>query len=146
LPEILQVAGVRVPGAGRDGGRIPDIRVWGKAPARAVWLSVAELLLVIEIVSPGSEAMDEVTKRREYAAAGIPQYWVVDRDDAQTVTLYQLASKATYAERAKMPLAWLLQTSPVDHIDSGDCRPRNLTGACALCGGNSPKACVMGSL
>jgi Uma2 family endonuclease len=61
--------------------------------------------------------MDEVIKRREYASAGIPQYWVVDRDDAQTVTLYQLAGAATYAERAKLPLAWLLQTSPGDHLD-----------------------------
>jgi Uma2 family endonuclease len=87
--------------------------VWSKTPARGVWLSVAELLLLIEIVSPGSEAMDEVTKRREDALAGIPHYWVVDRDDALTVTLYQL----TYAERAKMPLAWLLQTQPGDHLD-----------------------------
>jgi Uma2 family endonuclease len=91
--------------------------VWSKAPPRAIWLSVDELLLVVEIVSPGSEAMDEVTKRREYAAAGIPQYWVVDRGDALTVTLYQLSAEATYAERAKMPLAWLLQTSPGDHLD-----------------------------
>jgi Uma2 family endonuclease len=54
-------------------------------------------------------------KRREYASAGIPQYWVVDRDDAQTVTLYQLSTAETYAERAKMPLVWLLQTDPSDH-------------------------------
>ncbi|MEU8818311.1 Uma2 family endonuclease [Actinoplanes sp. NPDC048796] len=115
--QILQVAGVRVPGTGQDGGRIPDLSVWDKPPPRAVWLAVTDLLLVIEIVSPGSEAMDEVTKRREYAIAGIPQYWVVDRDDAHTVTLYQLSADATYAERAKMPLAWLLQTSPADHLD-----------------------------
>ena len=91
--------------------------MWSKAPPRGVWLAVAELLLVVEIVSPGSEAMDEVTKRREYALAGIPQYWVVDRDDAQTVILYQLSSAATYSERAKMPLAWLPQTNPSDHLD-----------------------------
>jgi Uma2 family endonuclease len=115
--QVLQVAGIRVPGQGGDGGRIPDVSVWAKAPPRAVWLSVAELLLVIEIVSPGSEAMDEVIKCREYASAGIPQYWVVDRDDAQTVTLYQLAKESTYVERAKMPLTWLLQTKPGDHLD-----------------------------
>lgn len=115
--QVLQVAGIRVPGPGRDGGRIPDISVWSKAPPRGVWLSVAELLLVIEIVSPGSEAMDEVTKRHEYASAGIPQYWVVERDAAQTVTLFQLSSETAYTERAKMPLAWLLQTNPSDHLD-----------------------------
>ena len=71
---------------------------------------------MVEIVLPGSEAMDEVTKRREYASAGIPQYWVVDRDDAQTVTLHQLSRADDYLERAKMPLAWLLQTDPSDHL------------------------------
>jgi Uma2 family endonuclease len=114
--QVLQVAGIRVPGAGREGGRTPDLSVWSKPPPRGVWLSVAELLLVVEIVSPGSEAMDEVTKRREYASAGIPQYWVVDRDAAQTVTLYQLSSEAAYIERAKMPLVWLQQTNPSDHL------------------------------
>ncbi|MFF5178132.1 Uma2 family endonuclease [Micromonospora sp. NPDC000316] len=71
----------------------------------------------MEIVSPGSEAMDSVTKVREYASVGIPQYWVVDRDGAQTVTLHRLARDGAYEERARMPLAWLLQTAPADHLD-----------------------------
>ncbi|MEU4688368.1 Uma2 family endonuclease [Actinoplanes sp. NPDC023714] len=114
--QVLQVAGIRVPGPGRDGGRIPDISVWQQPPPRGVWLAVTGLLLVIEIVSPGSEAMDEVTKRREYASAGIPRYWVVDRDEAQTVTVYQLAAPGAYTERARMPLAWLLRTDPGDQL------------------------------
>ena len=81
-----------------------------------MWLDVADLLLVIEIVSPGSEAMDGVVKRSEDARAGIPRYWVVDRDAAQTVTLHELGAAGTYREKAKMPLAWLLNTSPVDHL------------------------------
>jgi Uma2 family endonuclease len=117
--QVLQAAGVRVPGPDGDGGRIPDMSVWSKPPPSGVWLPVADLLLVIEIVSRGSAALDEVTKRREYATAGIPQYWVVDRDAAQTVSLCQLAGDSTYEERARMPLAWLLQTSPADHISSG---------------------------
>ena len=48
---------------------------------------------------------------------GIPQYWVVDRDGAQTVTLHRLAGQGGYEERARMPLAWLLQTSPAEHLD-----------------------------
>jgi Uma2 family endonuclease len=80
-----------------------------------VWLTIADLLLVLEIVSPGSAAMDEVVKRREYAAAGIPRYWLVERDTAQTVTLYVLGSDKAYDVAAKMPLAWLLQTRPADH-------------------------------
>jgi Uma2 family endonuclease len=114
--QLLQVAGIQIPGPDGTGGRIPDVSVWQKPPPRSVWLTVTGLLLVIEIMSPGSEALDEVTKRHEYASAGVPQYWVVDRDVAQTVTLYRLVADGSYVERAKMPLAWLLQTAPTDHL------------------------------
>lgn len=116
--QVLQVAGIRLPGSGGTGGRIPDLSVWAKPPPRGVWLAVDGLILVVEIVSPGSEAIDQVTKRHEYAAAGIPQYWVIDRDSAQTVTLYHLGPDEGYQERAKMPLAWLLQTAPADHVNA----------------------------
>ncbi|MFG1882347.1 Uma2 family endonuclease [Micromonospora sp. NPDC049102] len=78
---------------------------------------MTEIALVVEIVSPGSEAMDSVTKVREYASAGIGQYWVVDRDGPQTVTLHRLGGDGSYEEHAKVPLAWLLQSSPADHLD-----------------------------
>jgi Uma2 family endonuclease len=63
--------------------------VWSKAQADGVWLPVDDVLLAVEIISPGSEGVDTVTKRREYAAAGIP--------------------------RATMPLAWVLNTAPAEH-------------------------------
>jgi Uma2 family endonuclease len=63
--------------------------------------------------------MDQVIKLREYAQAGIPRYWFVDRDVAQTVTLHVLAADKTYQVAAKMPLAWLLQTAPADHHIDG---------------------------
>lgn len=34
--------------------------------------------LVMEIISPESRHRDTVTKRSEYAQAGIPEYWIVD--------------------------------------------------------------------
>ena len=34
--------------------------------------------LVLEVVSPDDEARDLVTKRREYAQAGIEHYWILD--------------------------------------------------------------------
>jgi Uma2 family endonuclease len=71
---------------------------------------------VIEIVSPGSAAMDEMIKRQEYANAGIPRYWVVDRDVAQTVILYCLDRNGEYAVATKVPLSWLLNTAPADHL------------------------------
>ena len=115
--QVLQAAGVRISGPEGDGGRIPDLTVWRKPPPRGVWSAAGDIALVIEIVSPGSEATDSVTKVREYASAGIPQYWVVDRDGGQTVTLHRLAGQGGYEERARMPLAWLLQTSPAEHMD-----------------------------
>jgi Uma2 family endonuclease len=112
--QVLPAVGIRIPGPDGDGGRIPDLTVWAKPPT-GVWVTLTDLLLVVEIVSPSSEAIDEVVKRREYARAGILRYWVVDRDPAQTVTMYELGPE-TYVERAKMPLSWLLNTSPADHL------------------------------
>lgn len=112
---LAQAVGLRVPGkAGGVGGRIPDLIVWSKVQDEGVWLSVADVLLVVEIISPGSEATDTVAKRSEYAGAGIPQYWTVDQDSAQTVTMYRLDG-TRYEMRATMPLAWVLNTSPAEH-------------------------------
>jgi Uma2 family endonuclease len=112
---IAQAVGLRIRGReGGIGGRIPDLVVWGKAQVDGVWLPVDDVLLVVEIISPGSEGIDTVTKRTEYAAAGIPQYWVVSQDQAQTVTMHHLDG-AHYTVRATMPLAWLLNTSLNEH-------------------------------
>jgi Uma2 family endonuclease len=116
LDQVMQVAGIRIPGPAGDGGRIPDLTVWSKPQPPAVWLPAADVLLVIEIVSRGSEAIDQVVKVAEYASAGIPQYWTVARDSANTVTLQRLAAGGSYETAAQMPLAWLLQTKPVEHL------------------------------
>ncbi|WP_233219584.1 Uma2 family endonuclease [Micromonospora sp. RP3T] len=112
---IAQAVGLRIPGRrGGVGGRIPDLVVWSKAQVDGVWLPAADVLLVAEIVSPGSDGIDTVTKRSEYAAAGIPQYWIVEQDPAQTVTMHRLAGER-YEVRATMPLAWVLNTGPVEY-------------------------------
>ena len=51
--------------------------------------------LVMEVVSPDDPARDLVIKRREYAQAGIPEYWIVDptRKSISVLTL----SGQTYA-------------------------------------------------
>jgi Uma2 family endonuclease len=45
--------------------------------------------LVIEIVSEYNRRHDLVTKRDEYARAGIPEYWIVDPEE-ETITIFVL--------------------------------------------------------
>jgi Uma2 family endonuclease len=45
--------------------------------------------LVMEVVSPDDPQRDLVTKRQEYAQAGISEYWIVD-PQAQTITVLRL--------------------------------------------------------
>jgi Uma2 family endonuclease len=52
--------------------------------------------LVIEVVSPDDPQRDLVTKRSEYAQAGIPEYWIVD-PQAETITVLRLEA-ASYVE------------------------------------------------
>jgi Uma2 family endonuclease len=44
---------------------------------------------VIEIISPDDRSRDTVRKRREYAQAGIPEYWLVD-PEARTIIVLVL--------------------------------------------------------
>lgn len=53
--------------------------------------------LVMEVLSPSDPNRDKLTKRREYAQAGIPEYWLIDPDE-HTVTVFTLPDNAeTYA-------------------------------------------------
>jgi Uma2 family endonuclease len=51
--------------------------------------------IVVEIVSGGKEdrERDYVVKRREYAEAGIPEYWIIDPDQ-ESITILSLANSA----------------------------------------------------
>ncbi|KAF0835926.1 Uma2 family endonuclease [Nocardia caishijiensis] len=70
-----------------SGVRKPDVLVVPRDVARAVIvdeipkvLPGLDVLLAVEVVSPGSssERTDRVRKVREYAALGIPEYWIVE--------------------------------------------------------------------
>lgn len=55
--------------------------------------------LVVEVVSPDDPDRDWVTKKREYAAAGIPEYWIADPRD-RTLTVFMLPGGGTKYRRA----------------------------------------------
>ncbi|HET8684105.1 MAG TPA: Uma2 family endonuclease [Micromonosporaceae bacterium] len=100
------------------GGRQLDLTIWAKGkpprPARSSYAGVDGLPLAIEAVSPDSETTDRVIKKAEYAAAGVPRYWVVDRDKGNTVQMYQLGSDGYADEREPQALTWLLNASVPD--------------------------------
>jgi Uma2 family endonuclease len=85
--------GLRLPG---DQVLEPDLVV---APHESVGHDYIGLpvLLVVEIVSPGSRTHDTVTKRAVYAEAGIEHYWLVDGTRAQPrFTALRLGSGGEY--------------------------------------------------
>jgi Uma2 family endonuclease len=56
---------------------IPDLVVAPDSSVHEKGLK-GPVLLIVEIVSPGSTVNDRVTKRAVYAEAGVPAYWMVD--------------------------------------------------------------------
>ena len=57
--------------------------------------------LVLEVVSPDAPGRDLVQKRREYARAGLPEYWIVDASTAR-ITVLRLAG-TRYVEHGVFP-------------------------------------------
>jgi Uma2 family endonuclease len=57
----------------------------------------SDVVLVVEIVSPGSRRTDRVMKAYEYAKAGIEYYWIVDLDaDPDERFLAHVLHEGTY--------------------------------------------------
>jgi Uma2 family endonuclease len=57
-----------------------------------------QVVLAVEVVSPGSETRDRVAKPMEYAEAGIEHYWRVETDPEIVVTTYRLGDGQRYAQ------------------------------------------------
>lgn len=76
--------GVRIPQVGRrDTSRIPDICVvtnaqWQELLDKSAVLEDSPPLLVVEVVSEGTQIIDHRRKRAEYNIVEIPEYWVID--------------------------------------------------------------------
>ncbi|WP_086821823.1 Uma2 family endonuclease [Allokutzneria sp. NRRL B-24872] len=102
FPELdvdLELAAPGKPGFSRRPGVLVAERA-GRARVRAEGglIRASEVLLVVEIVSPGSRRMDNVVKRQEYADAGIPHYWIVDLDEPVSLIAYSLTEEFGYVD------------------------------------------------
>ena len=58
--------------------RVPDVVICAEFAEEL--LESAQVEVVVEVLSPGTRRTDLVTKRSEYADAGIGHYWIIDRD------------------------------------------------------------------
>lgn len=52
--------------------------------------AAADVVLAVEIVSPGSERTDRVTKPMQYAKAGIAHYWLVELAEPVSLVAFEL--------------------------------------------------------
>jgi Uma2 family endonuclease len=72
-------------------GRRPDFAYYSTADAARLDLAANRVLgvptLVVEVISEEDEERDTVTKREEYARAGIEHYWIVDPQRRTVLTL-----------------------------------------------------------
>jgi Uma2 family endonuclease len=102
IPDVdidLQLAGPDQPGFSRR----PDLVIiqWGarsRVRREGGLIRACEVLVVVEIVSPGSRRTDYVTKRGEYADAGIPHYWIVELDEPVSLVNCHLAEGFGYQD------------------------------------------------
>lgn len=62
----------------------PDLMVRPDGPTHG-WADAPLPSLVVEVTSRGTRHLDLGSKRRFYADSGIPEYWIVDREDRTVI-------------------------------------------------------------
>jgi Uma2 family endonuclease len=75
--------------------RVPDLVVVPTAVAKSnpARYQAEDVLLAVEVISPGSRRVDRVLKLNEYAEAGIGNYWIVDTERPVTITAFELVGQ-----------------------------------------------------
>lgn len=58
-----------------------------------------DVMVTVEILSPGSRRTDQVVKRGEYADAGIAHYWIIDLVEPVSLLACHHAGEFGYADR-----------------------------------------------
>jgi Uma2 family endonuclease len=87
---------------------IPDVMVVQAAALlrMADVFQPQDVLLVAEVLSPSNAGNDLVQKRHDYAAAGIPRYWIVDPRDNTVTVLALPEGRTSYEEEMVVKEAW----------------------------------------
>lgn len=86
LPDDLRV--LAEPGVffDRRNYRVPDVVVYRRTASAKGRIEPADVVLAVEVMSPGSVSNDRVAKPALYAAAGIPHFWRLELDPLLLVT------------------------------------------------------------
>ena len=92
--------------------RAPDlVVVLAESPQKRA--AAAEVVLAVEIISPGTRNVDLVLKAYEYAEAGIPHYWVIDLDPpAPSITVFGLGAPGDGYRESQTATGELVVTEP----------------------------------
>src|SRR2546430_1290173 len=95
----LELAPATAPGYSRR----PDLiiierSVPGRVQREGGMIRASEVLVVVEVVSPGSRRIDNRHKREEYADAGIPFHWIIDTDPPISLVECHLTEQFGYQD------------------------------------------------
>ncbi|MCO1657379.1 Uma2 family endonuclease [Pseudonocardia humida] len=86
--------------------RVPDLVVVPKDRYERVRdgtepVTADDLVLVGEVIGPGSRRTDTVIEHADYADAGIGHYWIIDLDDDANLTACHLACGSRYLDAGR---------------------------------------------
>lgn len=102
--------------------RAPDVVVVPRAvlDLESPLVDPAEVLLAVEVVSPGSVSIDRILKVQEYASVGIPAYLIIDVSRHELIA-HALTGGGTYAATAGAPATFTVAGHRVqldwNHLD-----------------------------
>ncbi len=109
--EVLEAINVRV-GPGKI--LIPDLAVVTVPGLDLTVCEAADVVLVVEITSPGNAAVDRAVKPQLYAQAGVPNYLRIELDKAGPRALVYRLERDQYSEVARVdPGRPLVMTEPL---------------------------------
>lgn len=91
---------MKLPGK-RGSGREPDVMFLAKSNLDSLERGLVRgpADLVVEVTSPESEWRDRHDKFQEYAAGGVPEYWLIDPDQRQA-EFYRLNDQGKYQRQS----------------------------------------------
>lgn len=102
---IFQTQGVGIADIGSI--YVPDLCVVPRStiPRNSDPVSADEVLLVVEITSPGNAEHDRKKKKWAYAHGPVPQYLLIDRfdEDGPAVSLFTEPVRGVYSRTVRMP-------------------------------------------